>query len=717
MSFSAFFPEKPARFLTSAQESVLREQFYSWFCHAWDFILKETPDAEWKTIKKYFLTKEKLWYKYTDLVQLVGVRFGQYTQYAMVDLDRWSASHPYTNEEAYRRVKWALEDIGLIEAVIVRSSESEGLHLFYFLSEKVPTFKLACAMRWALEREGFKLEPGQIELFPNTKQFKKHQKGKKREFSYYNGHRLPLQKGSYLLDQDFVPYSDKVEHLLDAAEVSAQNNDIELLTSTFEDAEKWFKQKYRTYSNKGNNSDYQDWLNNSMRYISEGWTDNHQTNELLLTIANVGVKAHGLEGEELAQFIENTATAAPGYYPHCRHRHEIRQRSRDVARSAEKYWSAYPSRPRRSFTYAEMVERIEERAKKPNQNQLKSEKTSDRIAQTIVHLCQTIQALPSNIKQLMELIRETSKQLFGIGVSDKTLRKQDNLSLWHPKYRQESSLPIDAEEESSAAPKKSESEDRGNQPSAEEVTPEPVKKEKKVDEVLPIEASVVTIKPSEPQSGPQPKAPQKALQSKRLSGKERSDGATPGEVVRPNQPEAERPQTKPDKDLSHRGYTLPLMKGRMKIQLLLWEAELSFQVLQRAYCDGLMNTPGVELLYLGFNGRGANGLVEIEGEKPSLFQVILPNSQVEIFQKSLHSSYFRENPQQILVYIKPINKAQKWCNGIPVPIEQLVPVRLSLEISRTALNTENAENNSKAKKLDDKPSLYPQIPQDARKSP
>ncbi len=536
MSFSASFPENQDNYRPTPKEYAQREQFYDWFDHAWDFIVKDTPDSDWRTIKKYFLTKEKLWYKYTDELPIIGVRFGKETKHAGVDLDRWSVNHPYNNESAYRQAKWALEDIGLIEDVTVRSSESDGIHLCYFFKEKVPTFKLACAMRWALERAGFEIKPGQLELFPNTKQFKKHQKGKKREFSYYNGHRLPLQKGSYLLDKDFVPYSNNVEHFLRAASVSAQNNDIELLTSTFEDAQKWFKQKYRTYCNKGNNSDYQDWLNNSMRYISEGWTDNHQTNDLLLTIANVGVKAHHLEGEELAKFIEDTATAAPGYYPYCQHRHEIGQRSRDVARAAEKYWSAYPSRPRRSFTYAEMVERLEVRSQKPNQNQVKSENTSQRIADTVAHLSQSLQALPKNIKKLMEIIRETSKQLFGIGVSDKTLRKKDNLTLWHPKYRQELSETVDAEVESAVDTKNSDKENRAD---TEEVIPESDSSAEIIGVGEPTESIVVTKTPAELQEGAEPSVVQESLHSESSCDSTLNHGATPSPVVRESQPERE----------------------------------------------------------------------------------------------------------------------------------------------------------------------------------
>lgn len=675
VSFSPHFPENQDNCRPTSKEYALREQFYSWFDHAWDFIIKETPESEWKTIKKYFLTQAILWYKYTDRWQIIGVRFGQYTKHAVVDLDRLSAIHPYTNEVAYRKVLWALEDIGLIDAVTVRSSESEGLHLCYFFKEKVPTFKLACAMRRALERAGFEIKPGQLELFPNTKQFKKHQKGKKREFSYYNGHRLPLQKGSYLLDKDFVPYSDNVEHFLHAADVSSQNNDIELLASTFADAEKWFKQNYRTYSRigQGKQSDYQDWLDNSLRYIAEGWTDNHQTNELLLTIANVGVKAHGLEGEELTQFIESTATAAPGYYPYCRHRHEIKKRCQDVARSAEKYWSAYPSRPRRSFTYAEMVKRLEERARKPNLNQVKSEETSHRIAEIVVHLSQTRQALPKNIKKLMELIRETSKQLFGIGVSDKTLRKKDNLTLWHPNYKQGIAETVDAELE-----EKTKNNDKEDSADMEEVTLEPDSCTEIVGVGEPIEHPVVTKTPVEPQQVAEPDVPRESLHSEPSSANIQSHGATPSPVVCAEQLEPESLETTTGKCLENRGYTLPYMKGMMS----LFVSAVLYQLYQRSYYQALMHTPTLELRYLGYQGQGTGGLVQSKESKTRKMEIITPGTQVKVMCDRYHSSALHQAPQQLLVYITPLD-ADKWENGIAVLIEQLFPLRIKHTTQQT----------------------------------
>jgi hypothetical protein len=655
VSFSLLSPgnsnSDPANFYLYA----LRERFYSLFPYSWDFITKETPEADWTTIKKYYLTKENLWHKLINPDLLIGLRFGKYTRYTLIDTDRKSLVHPYTDEEAFRRLKEALEDIGLVDPVIVRSSDSEGIHIYYFFNQDMPTFEVACSVRRALEEAGFEIKSGQIELFPNTKQYKKHQKGKRKEFTYYNGHRLPLQKGSYLLDNDFVPYSNKIEHLLEDAEASAQSNDCDLLTSTLKEAKIWFKQKYRSYPNKTNNANYQDWFNNTTRRINEGWTEHHQTNDFLIVIANLGVKAHHLQGKELATFIQDTAVAASGYYPYCRHRHEIKQRSRDVARAAEKYWSAYASHPKRSFTYAEMLARLEERANKPNLNQVKSEQATDRIRQTVQTLTQTLATLPRTIKELMKLIRETAKNLFGISVSDKTLRKEDNLALWHPQYNKDKFDTIDLE------------------------VKEPVSKEvfqKESTEVLFNESAStppVTIEsPVKPQELEQSAALQGSLQPEPLINNQPSNGAIPCKVVCKNPLKSESLQVISGKCLSNRGYTLPFMKGFMRVRV----AQIIFQLLQRVYCEALMQTPELVIEYQGFQGNGTSGLVEIEKHKQPVLQTISTNSKVKIISDSFHSSYFRENPQQILVYVKPLYSAEKWLSGIAVLLENLFPVQI-----------------------------------------
>ena len=89
-----------------------------------------------------------------------------------------------------------------------------------------------------------------------------------------------------------------------------------------------------------------------------------------------------------------------------------------------------------------------------------------------------------------------------------------------------------------------------------------------------------------------------------------------------------------------------------------------------------MSTPGLELLYQGYRGNGISGLVELSNSKNSLVRAISPNTEVEILSDDYHSTYFRDQPKQILVYIKPVKNDEDWLGGIAVLMEQLLPLRI-----------------------------------------
>jgi hypothetical protein len=55
----------------------------------------------------------------------------------------------------------------------VQSSDRGGIHIYFFLPEPMPTFKLACAIKFALFDAGVVLQPGEIESFPNVKAYSK----------------------------------------------------------------------------------------------------------------------------------------------------------------------------------------------------------------------------------------------------------------------------------------------------------------------------------------------------------------------------------------------------------------------------------------------------------------------------------------------------------------------------------------------------------------
>jgi hypothetical protein len=71
---------------------------------------------------------------------ILGLRFGSETRYALIDIDHGSSYHPENNLENFQAVLGAAEKIGLCRNMFVRSSDSEGLHIYFFLPEPVPSF-------------------------------------------------------------------------------------------------------------------------------------------------------------------------------------------------------------------------------------------------------------------------------------------------------------------------------------------------------------------------------------------------------------------------------------------------------------------------------------------------------------------------------------------------------------------------------------------------
>jgi hypothetical protein len=70
-----------------------------------------------------------------------------------------------------------------------------------------------------------------------------------------------------------------------------------------------------------------------------------------------------------------------------------------------------------------------------NMNDERKHNARNRITQAMAYLEKNGGELPCLVGQRMELLRTTTKELFGISVSDVTLKKAENLPLWHPKHQ------------------------------------------------------------------------------------------------------------------------------------------------------------------------------------------------------------------------------------------------------------------------------------------
>ena len=773
MAFSPRYPENNGQEPDNYTEYTLRQRFHRIFSHGWDFIIKETPESAWKSVKKYKLTEQKAWYKYTDSEEILGLRFGQETTHGMYDIDLGSIHDPRKQEESLRLLEGELEEWGIVRFVLLQSSYRQGLHLYFFLAKPVNTFRLACVMNKAASEVGIEIKRGQLETFPNTKGYNR----------LFNGHRLPLQQGSYLLDKDYIPYSNRLEDFLDAAEWSEAGNDVDLLESRLDEAYEWFKalkNKQRIYQPTPEDKDFLEQIEYAQREIKEGFLnqirirvekgldDFHQTNDLLLTIGKLARLLHGLSEKKLIKYIRETIVSCPGYAQYCRHKHEIERRCKDVARYAEKQWFPYRSSlPQDRPTYKYIKSALTD---KTNLNKESKQKARARIKMAVEQIeRERKEGLPKKVGECKLLIRNVTKEQFGISVSDATLKKAENLPLWHPKYRvkpnpaepqeqieeepvvkeieveeQETTTVISIEEKPEA-PKptqdfssnkcqltvdvREKGKGKKGKVSRSSFFPEPstLNQSQPINkDGYPSKSCHPTNNTIEPKTEPtrlnisnilqrenQPTVGQKILQPKQPDHKQYKNQSTPSNVICQKEASPKTLKSIPSLDLQKTVHTLPYMKGMMFYLVM----EFFFQLFQRAYYNALMRIPRLELIYQSNQDNSSNGLVECKGKKGSLLKSISSNTEVEILRKDYHSSSFRDNPPQLLVYVKPIENALDWLNGIPVLIDSLFPIRIKDKISKDKKTREINKNQDKSLEINDKSNLYPKIPEGGENLP
>jgi len=230
---------------------------------------------------KWRLSNKKLQEYYQDPYYVVGKRFNSQTSYLMLDIDIGSSFHPDNNETKWRYLLFVLEAIGLVRPIIVRSSDSGGLHLYFVLAKPVLTWKTAKKLANYLRAKGCCPRSGELELFPNPKA----------KESQYNGHRLPLQAGSYLLDDDFQVVSDLQQDFVNAWAISKAGNCLD------------FQAPDRS-SLEGDDS----------QLPPIAWTGPGQSNEILKQLANYGFERLNLRTiPELVRWMEAVAPKLPGY--------------------------------------------------------------------------------------------------------------------------------------------------------------------------------------------------------------------------------------------------------------------------------------------------------------------------------------------------------------------------------------------------------------------
>ena len=407
------------------------EAFFSLFPHRYDYIWAEHPDphqkAEWKTESRYPLSDRLI----QQGSSLYGVRFGAETSYCLLDIDRGSLYHPQQDPLAIARLVAALEPLGLVTYIACTSSYSNGLHLYFPFQQAQSSWKLAIAVSTLLENAGFKLKPGHLEVFPDPKPYSVNGQP-----SLFNAHRLPLQTGSYLINEEYQPIWSTQQTFVQQWRFAQARNDVE--ASVLRRLLKQAKRHRYAVSTRA-----EKFINDLNAEIEFGWTDHGQTNYLLGRITmreyifrHVLTGSQPLEGASLVIAIVDVARSLPGYTDYCRHQHEIEHRAQEWARCIENshYFhygdAAGKFKAKVSETQSDAVPKTSSKELQvaldqvPTWNQQQAEGARDRIKQAIAALLEQ-EALPANATARF-------RSLVSYGIGGGTL--YHHRDLWHPTH-------------------------------------------------------------------------------------------------------------------------------------------------------------------------------------------------------------------------------------------------------------------------------------------
>ena len=402
---------------TFAYVPETKNPFLALFSHRHDYIWAPHSQpgypVKWQTETRHPLSDRMI----EQGAYLYGVRFGKETDYALLDIDIGSRYHPKHDPFAIRRILEALEPLGITHRLMLSSSYSGGLHIYLPLAKAQKCGSLALAIASLIEHAGFKIAPGQLEIFPDPKPYIAN-----RTPPRYAAHRLPLQSGSYLLTDDWEPIYSPQAEFVRRWRFCAERNEV--TAAAIQQTLKAHQRRQYNVSAKAAK-----FLNDLHAEIEQGWTDYGQTNYLLGRIAmreyifgHILAGVSPLEGRDLVQQIIKVATELPGYQQWCRHQHEIYKRAEEWARSVET--SRYFHYGAKSSTLSTL--NLQDGEEKLSWNQQQSQTAREKIRQAIAQMLNE-GTLPAQTTQRFTALLQHH-------ISPQTLYRHRDL--WHPDHLQ-----------------------------------------------------------------------------------------------------------------------------------------------------------------------------------------------------------------------------------------------------------------------------------------
>lgn len=159
--------------------------------------------------------------------------------------------------------------------------------------------------------------------------------------------------------------------------------------------------------------------------IRTGWTDYHQTNQIIYKLAQKVIVFDETIYEEKLSWMVSTIKEMPGYKEYCRHQHEIENRCQDwlICLLKKGYHWLHGSGLVRdpALTFEKATELVNTR------NLEQEELVTFRLIETLHHLSGQ---LFNSVNSLFKAIHAKSKSLFDKGFSNRTLYKHQHL--WAP---------------------------------------------------------------------------------------------------------------------------------------------------------------------------------------------------------------------------------------------------------------------------------------------
>lgn len=379
---------------TSLTRVMILRNFADLFlaCDSWGYLTgnlaetRENPGGvawsstppEWKLSRSSLL---KEWY---DPYRVIGKRFGWWTNYFMIDIDRHSAYHPLQNGwEAISGIQQVLADLGLSKSLMVTSSHSQGLHFYFPLPHGVKADLNAQRIRRQLHLANYPLKDGQMELFPNVRADQNSQ---------FNGHRLPLQTGSFHWYQG--QWQRHVGDFIEAWHVAASEQDIDLFIG---------RKAASTATTDPNPATSSKRFNLAERIQ---WTGPGQSNQSLGAIVAFCIEQEGLRdpGEIEARGWELAYASGYDTYASAAEKKDKKHMRRWIKCKLKKLggWTG-------------------NKAGNTKSNQHRSNDTTQRLLQIIEKLNQT---QFSSMNQFCDYVNQESKKWFGVGFSKNSILKK-----------------------------------------------------------------------------------------------------------------------------------------------------------------------------------------------------------------------------------------------------------------------------------------------------